>query len=272
MKRFIISAIMAIFSTAAMAQTFPDTLKKVVAGKVISFPVEYRSEDYVAYSTCEPFVEHDTTFIYRAYEYSLKKDGTYRCDPASYFIVSRKQKEWNNTLERMGSRKDLLKSNEMPTLALIEENTGVSLHDKFIVEPVGKPTDMPRLLYPLLKYDGSYYFSDDNPYLMEFFGNLLLHYGQEWWCEELIDFKQLPDGGWSYTEIWDKEIAKTSLVPCSQLQGTYIMTLTYLNGIEKKSLWTDHQHIHNFDIIGWTGPHVNVGYKCYDEIDFDALK
>ena len=258
---------------AQRPKSFPDTVTMTIGEKNISLALTYRGEDMVIYETWERFTEHNTDYIYRVLEYWWSEEQKeYHCDTASYFIISHKQRNHLQNIERVSCQHYWPKTgNEF----------SVKYHSDCYAELKSQvPTlkshhlgDMPRRWYPLMKYNGSYYFSVDRNCVYEFCDSLLIFYGQEIAYYDLNSFRQLDNGGWSisYTSPIHGTVKET-LVPCKHLKGAYIMTTTIEGDPEKRSLWASDQSIKYFDIIDWESTdHIETGLNKYEAINFDAI-
>lgn len=274
MKRTLL-LLLAFVALAAQAQELTDTLRTTIEGKNMSFPKLYEDSDVVTYASYEPFEEKQKRYIYREYVFWRNKEhDCFTCDTSSYFILSRKNPNHMKNVEEMGSRKWFLKDKVMPSATLLEELLGQKIKEDFIIDP-GFPTkNLPQLWYPLVKYNDTYYYSEDECFIYEFFGNLLIEYGLEVCYHTIQDFQKQKGGGWSfkvnkYSE-WEDD-CKVTIIPCQKLKGAYIVERTNPDDTSTKSLWTNNKDIGNFDLIQWEGKHESDGFEHYETIDYDSL-
>ena len=254
-------------------KSFPDTIKMFVGEKNINLARTYQGDDMVIYETWENFTEHNTNYIYRALEYWWSDEqNEYRCDTSSYFIISHKQKNHIQNIERVSCQHFWPKTGD----EFKDEYHSMCYYELKSQVPILKSHhlgDMPRRWYPLVKYNESYYFSVDQNYVYEFCDSLQIFYGQEMAYFDLNDFRRLDNGGWSNSHtISALGIVKETMVPCKHFKGAYIMTTTIEGVLEERSLWTTDESIKYFDIIDWESTHMNAGLGKYEEIDFDSIQ
>lgn len=245
----------------------PDTLVKTFNGQQVLFPLDYEQDGSRAYVGCGPFVEHDTTFIYREYEYHrCDTCSNYHCDVSSYYILSHL---WDNHRENVSkiSCRRFWPFDSLQDLGEDYYRLYKMMAPKMVAQSLG---DFPRIWYPLEKYNGSYYFSVDNAFTMEFCDSLIIHYGYEPYFSTLIDFKKMEGGGWTYqSENWIGEVYEDTLVPCANVKGAYVLMESDQYGERFYSLWTNDQNIDHFDLIGWESyRHRGPGLNQYENIYF----
>ena len=244
---------------------FPDTMRlKVDNGKVVKLPLTYSDENSKFYCTNEKFVEHDTTFLYREYSY-CRDDSTKPFDTyvISECVIPRSHSGYRETLDNISPWRG---DDEVPSKIL----------DDFIKQSPNikrqQLGDFPRVWYFLLKKDGAYYYSIDEPTIIEFTDKILVYYTMEIGPRLFWEFRKLDGGGWTYKtkDFYDKG-KRVSILPCSKLKGAYIMTSTVEGGQPEYSLWTNDREIQNFDLITVCSQDVAEGLD-YDEIDFNSLR
>ena len=268
MTRFFALLFFLIFCANVMAQdteVFPDTMIiNVDNGKVVKIPLTYSDENSKWYTTHEKFVEHDTTFLYRQYSYcrddSTKRFNTY---VISECIIPRSHSGYRETLENISP----WRGNDEIAIRILRDFIKQSPNIKR--QELG---DFPRVWYSLVKKDGAYYYSIDEPTVIEFTDRLLAYYDMEIGPRLFWGFRKLDGGGWIYkTKDFDDNDKQVSIQPCSKLKGAYIMTSTVEGEQPEYSLWTNDKEIHNFDLITVCSQDVPEGLD-YEEIDFDSLK
>lgn len=242
---------------------FPDTMRlKVDNGKVVKLPLTYSDENSKFYCTNEKFVEHDTTFLYREYSYvrddSTKQFNTY---VISECVIPRSHSGYRETLDNISPWRG---DDEVPSKIL----------DDFIKQSPNikrqQLGDFPRVWYFLLKKDGAYYYSIDEPTIIEFTDSLLVYYNEEIGPRLFWEFKEIDGGGWTYKTM-DFKDKQVSIVPCSKLKGAYIMTSIVEGEQPEYTLWTNDREIHNFDLITVCSQDV-PREPDYEEIDVDSLR
>ena len=243
---------------------FPDTMSiKVDNGKVVRIPCTYKDENSKIYCTREKFVEHDTTFLYRQYSYcrddSTKRFNTY---VISECIIPRSHSGYRETLENISPWRGS------------DEITSKELLNNFIKQcPNAKRQQLgefPRVWFNLVKIDGNFYYSIDEPTVIEFTDKLLVYYTMEMGVSSFSEFKKLDGGGWTYkTKGFNDKDKQVSIVPCSKLKGAYIMTSIVEGEQPEYTLWTNDREIHNFDLI--IGEEIPKELD-YEKIDVDSLR
>ena len=249
---------------AQNTDVFPDTMSiKVDNGKVVKIPLVYNDENNKWYTTREKFVEHDTTFLYRQYSYcrddSTKRFNTY---VISECIIPRSHSGYRETLENISP----WRRNDEIAIRILRDFIKQSPNIKR--QELG---DFPRVWYSLVKKDGAYYYSIDEPTVIEFTDRLLAYYDMEIGPRLFWGFRKL-DGGWTYkTKDFYEKNKQVSIQPCSKLKGAYIMTSTVEGEQPEYSLWTNDREIQNFDLITVCSQDVAEGLD-YDEIDFNSLR
>lgn len=242
---------------------FPDTMRlKVDNGKVVKLPLTYSDENSKFYCTNEKFVEHDTTFLYREYSY-IRDDST---KPFDTYVISK----WIILHSHSGYREML--ENISPWRGC-DEIISIILDDFIKQSPNIKKQqlgDFPRVWYFLVKKDGEYYYSIDEPTILEFTDSLLVYYNEEMGPRLFWEFKEIDGGGWTYkTKGFNDNDKQVSIVPCSKLKGAYIMTSIVEGEQPEYTLWTNDREIHNFDLI--IGEEIPKELD-YEKIDVDSLR
>ena len=268
---FIMCFCMSENTMAQHPQSFPDTITMPVGEKTIMFVRTYQGEDMIIYETWEHFTEHNTNYIYRALEYKWSDEqNEYRCDTSSYFIISHKQENHFQNVERVSCQHFWPRTGE----SMEYHNVCYSeLKEQVPILKSHHLGDMPRRWYPLVKYNNAYYFSVDQNCVYEFCDSLMIFYGNDLAYLDLNDLCRLDNGGWSNSYTYPSlGIVEMTMVPCMHLNGVYIMTTT-INGVsDKQSLWTTDDSIVNFDIIDVKSNHKVAGLDKYEKIDFDLIK
>ena len=245
---------------------FPDTMRlKVDNGKVVKLPLTYSDENSKFYCTNEKFVEHDTTFLYRQYSYcrddSTKPFNTY---VISECVIPRSHSGYRETLENISPWRGC---EEITSKKLLDE-----FNKQFSNTKRQKLGNFPRVWFPLVKKDGTYYYSIDEPTVIEFTDRMLVYYTMEISPRLFSEFKKIDGGGWTYKtkDFYDKD-KQVSIVPCSKLKGAYIMTSIVEGEQPEYTLWTNDREIHNFDLITVCSEDVPEGLE-YEDIDVDSLR
>ena len=118
--------------------------------------------DYHCYEISEPFTEHDTNFIWRLLCLNKRDNGSIDTCVTSYYTISRNQENHLEHVMRIASKHWFEEDGSIEDfyLPLFLETYPNVVHHKIY--------DYPRLWFPIVQYRGKYYFSADNPYVMEF--------------------------------------------------------------------------------------------------------
>ena len=220
-------------------------------------------ENDKTYYTNENFIVHDTTFIYKEYQY-WREDSTkdYITSTTSFFIIPHNHPKFLETVDYIGpiSSKDglseILAQLKLKVPVLSKQDLG----------------DIPRMWYLLMKYKDAYYFSEDEPIVWELTDSLLLKYDQELDLKPINNFNKTKEGGWSFTTLnyyKDKKM-QVSIIPCKKLKGAYIVKTTIKGEQPTYCLCTTDRDISNFDLIKYYSDHIPDRLD-YEDIDYEAL-
>ena len=235
-----------------------------IDGKDMAFPLVYSDSKYRIYLLETPFVEHDTTFLYREYSY-------YKCDTcttyekvvSSYYIVPRHSPDFRKHLRQALSFWDW------------DDN---KYHDEMLAElKQGVPTlihndlgDMPRLWYNVVKYNGQYCLSADFYTVIELRDSVEVFHGMELGYSALRNVSKQGDTYRyeTYYPSYEKGNWQISTyTPVKEVKGLWRCVITTPDG-EFVSYMTTDEEADNFDLIDWkSDDHIPDGLSKYEEID-----
>lgn len=260
------------FPQNALPKLAADTssLTLLVGGKPKSLPLVSKWERGMVFATDRPFVQNDTTFLYREYSY-------YQCDTcrgyqvytSSYFV---RPKSWNGYLQHLHRYTHWMYG---------AEGTEVYYSDAFNDLRTKCPVlhhqqlgDVPRMWYPVVKYRGKYYISIDNLDAIELTDSLVVYHDMEVALSALLNFKKEGKGRYCWQELsaYFEGVDTVIIRPAKGIKGLYVMTTVRKElGITVHQLVTPESDIHNFDFIDWrSSDHIPDGLS-YDTINFDEL-
>ena len=258
------------FPQNALPKLAADTssLTLLVDGKPKSLPLVSKWERGMVFATDQPFVQNDTTFLYREYSY-------YQCDTcrgyqvytSSYFV---RPKSWNGYLQHLHRYTHWMYG---------AEGTEVYYSDAFNDLRTKCPVlhhqqlgDVPRMWYPVVKYRGKYYISIDNLNAIELTDSLVVYHDMEVALSALRNFSRVGEGTYSWQEqsAYFEGVDSVTIRPAKGVKGLYVMTTIRKElGITVHQLVTPESDIHHFDFIDWrSSDHIPDGLP-YDTIDFE---
>lgn len=267
MKKLLATALLASLCALSLAQ--PDAkdlalLRTTINGRMVEVPRTHENRSYICYDIREPFVEHDTTFLFR--RYTVRKCDTCNLQKASmefsYYISFAKEK---NHLEHVRAM-TLSNLDEQPPADEQQSEEWV-LDDIEIASNDLK--DIPRTWYQLVKYNDRYYLSCERPAVIQFTENYIVnHYADGTWRSQLTDVKIKDKKNFSYKEDGlPCEIRASKVV-----KGLYVLTSTTPNGNIVKEALCPEESVKYFDLIDRCGePLGKMAFAGYQEIDFDKL-
>ena len=239
----------------------------MINGKEMAFPLVYSGVNGRVYYRCENFMEHDTIFFDREYQF-------YRCDTchknelfvSSYFLTLRTAPDHDEAVRGQFWQWSHEKHKEY------YEETLQYLHsiDSTVELTQEELGDVPRIWCPLVKREGQYFLSIDNPYTFEFTDSLIIFHGMELYLCPLRNFQKVNANEYRY----EYAVAKG---------GWYHVVLRRSNKV--KDLWiqikttpsdkqfvdyepyTPMECIGNFDYINYSSnDHIPEGLCGYEEV------
>lgn len=226
--------------------------------------------NYRCYEIKEPFTEHDTNYIWRLF-WLWSSDTGNRIDTCvtDYYISPRNQRDHLEHAMKISSKHFYEDGGSKDAIFIPEflaTYPNVVHHD---IE------DLPKMWFPIEKYRGQYYFSADNPYVIEFTDSMVLFYDQELNIYPYHNYfrETLPNGVGYYFEVEGHNgIRHTLLQPTKSVEGLYVASEYDNNNIGEKRYYlvAPLDYIDRFDLI-------DVARWCaivdleYDTVNYSAL-
>jgi len=245
-----------------------------VNGKHIPATLIYCSEDkhYLTYELRQPFMENDTQYIYRSYQfYKCDTCSTYDTCVSSYYIIPKQDKNHIVKVLKMYYVKEP-DFKEDPELS-------DAYHEWRFYNPTMKLElrdldDMPRHWFQVDKYQGRYALTIDYPYGLTFTDSMIVFYYMETWFSQYGEVKKLnPDvyyyEDYSYSpdiEGWAKR--GNWLHPSALVKGLYVLSRLSANGALDHTLVTPQENLSYFDLIN--AYMCDLQYLDYDTVDYEA--
>ena len=275
MKQFPILLLSIVSFLSACSQEATPILSKdstyvtiTVDGKRMTIPLQSRTERGLFYSTDQPFVQNDTTFLYREYSYYQCDTCTeYQLDSSSYYIRPKSRKGYLHYLHRYTYWMQGAKGTDKyftDAYTYLRTKCPVLHHQQL--------GDIPRMWYPVVKYRGKYYISIDNLTAVELTDSIVVYHDMEIALSALLNFTKVGKDSYRWLEQpeYFEGIDTVTLRPVKHVKGLYIMTAVRKElGITVHQLVTPESAIHNFDFIDWrSSDHIPDGLK-YDTIAFE---
>ena len=240
----------------------------MVDGKRMTIPLQSRTERGLLYSTDQPFVQNDTTFLYREYSYYQCDTCTgYQLDSSSYYIRPRSRKAYLQHLHRYTYWMQGAKGTEEYFTDAYDH-----LREKCPTLQHNQLGDIPRMWYPVVKYRGKYYISIDDLTAVELTDSIVVYHDMEIAMSALLNFTKVGKDSYRWLEQpeYFEGIDTVTLRPVKHVKGLYIMTAVHKElGITVHQLVTPESDIHHFDFIDWrSSDHIPDGLS-YDTIAFE---
>lgn len=274
MKKILAATILLCLATCATAQTRKagsrpeakdlSTLRTTINGRMVEVPRTHENSSFICYDIREPFVEHDTTFLFR--RYTVRKCDT--CDlqkaglVSSYYISFAKEKNHMEHVRTMTmtNQDGQPETDEPQSEEWVLDDTEIISNDL---------QDIPRVWYQLVKYNGRFYLSCERPAVIRFTENYIVnHYADGSWRSQLSEMKIKDKKNFSYKEDGlPCEIRASKVV-----KGLYVLTSTTPNGNIVKEALCPEESVKYFDLIDRCGESLGkMVFGDYQEIDFDML-
>ena len=244
----------------------------IVDGKPMPATLVYCSEDkhYLTYELLQPFMENDTLYIERSYQFN-------KCDTCSKFDTCISSFYWcTNCLEQILGKyyanEPDFSGTEWYTLGAEYRSYRENFPDLTLTQ--NKLGNMPRNWFWVKKFQGKYTVTSDYPYNKFFTDSLVVYYGMEAWFDPLRKVKELGAGTYYYEDdYYDYEIsglAKSQnwLLPSILAKGLYVETTLLADGTLTQKLVTPEENLQYFDCIN--SKLCDLWYLDYDTVDYDA--
>jgi TonB family protein len=244
----------------------------LVDGKLLPVPLIYCSEDKrdLTYEISQPFVENDTQYIRRTYQF-------YKCDTCSTYDTCISSFFWcthclEQILGKYYAREPDFSGTEWYTLGAAYRFYRESFPDLTLTQ--NNLGNMPRKWFWVKKYQGKYVVTSDYPYHKYFTDSLIVHSGMEDWFSPLYHVKELSVGMYYYEDdnyyhnIMGMAKSRNWLLPSVLVKGLYVMTSLLSDGTLEQLLVTPMENLQYFDCIN--SNLCELDYLDYDDVDFEA--
>ena len=239
----------------------------MINGKEMAFPLVHCGVNGRVYYRCENFMEHDTLFFDREYQF-------YRCDTchkselsvSNYFLTPSTAPDHNEAVRGQmwqWSRKRHKEYYDVALLDLYAIDSSVELARQNL-------GDIPRIWCPLAKREGHYYLSIDDPYTFEFSDSVIIFHGMELYICPLRNFQKVSANEYSYEYAVDQGVwYHVVLRRSSKVKDLWIQIKT--SSPDKNffdiEAYTPMENIGSFDYINFRGEDIPLGRLCgYEEV------
>ena len=240
----------------------------MVEGKKITVPLVNKWERGMLFATDKPFVQDNTTYLYREYSYyQCDTCISYQLDSSSYYIRPKEWKGYSDHLHRYTYWYSRDENNEeyfAEAYNHLREKSPTLQHNQL--------GDIPRVWYPVVKYRGQYYISIDNLTAIELTDSLVVYHDMEIAMSALLQFTKIGKDSYRLLEQTEyfEGVDTVTLRPAKHVKGLYIMTTTRKElGKTVYQILAPKENIHHFDFIDWrSSDHIPHGLP-YDTIAFE---
>ena len=252
----------------------------IIDGKTVEVPLKYyvnRDEwSTVVYEWSDPFTEHDTDYLCRQFFIFRNLGETDTC-VRNYFIRSRTRNDHTEYALKMTPKQSVLESEDPPGEEFCSRKYRKLLH-----QPLDSTLfrNVPRLWFPIMRYRGRYFFSEDNPYVTELTDSAVIFYGMEPVLLPYLDVHFTNDLYYYEIPAYHDGLFKTWITPSNKVPGLFVMTTKSSEGHIQHQLVTPSENLHLFDLINirnWCEitdglPYDTVDYSEYvDELMPDVI-
>ena len=236
-----------------------------IGDRTIAFPLQFTASWGCNYGAETTFVENGTTYLYREYSFNSNLDtnlDTPCICTSSYYIIPHKHADHPEHLQEMFYRWE--DSSEYFTEAVNQiYESGITL----VHNDLG---DMPRYWYPVMKYNGKYYLSVDNPYMTELRDSVEVYHGMEL---NISPIRNVSKNGQDYhyeaLNLYENKWFRITLSPYPKNKLLWVCTWESPDGTITRELMTPQKEIRHFDLIEWeSSDHIADGLEKYDKIEF----
>ena len=237
-----------------------------VEGKKMTIPLVNKWERGMLFATDKPFVQGNTTYLYREYSYYQCDTCTnYQLDSSSYYIRSKLRKDYLQHLHHYIYWMQGAKGTEeyfTEAYNYLRKKSPTLQHNQL--------GDIPRMWYPVVKYRGKYYISIDNLTAVELTDSIVVYHDMEIALSALLQFTKIGKDSYRWLEHpeYFEGIDTVTLRPVKHVKGLYVMsTVRKELGITVHQLVTPESDIHHFDFIDWhSSDHIPDGLT-YDTVN-----
>lgn len=236
-----------------------------IGDRTIAFPLQFTASWGCNYGAETTFVENGTTYLYREYSFYSNLDtnlDTPCICTSSYYIIPHKHTDHPDHLQKMFYRWE--DSSEYFTEAVNQiYESGITL----VHNDLG---DMPRYWYPVMKYNGKYYLSVDDPYMIELRDSVEVFHGMEL---NISPIRNVSKTGQNYhyeaLNPYENKWFRITLSPYPKNKLLWVRTEEGPDETITRELMTTQKGIRHFDLIEWeSGDHIPGGLEKYDKIEF----
>ena len=224
------------------------------------FPLAFKASWGRVYNAETTFVENGTTYLYREYSFNYTEQPGF-CT-SSYYIIPHKHTDHPDHLQKMFYRWEDCSEYFTEAVNQIYESGITLVHNDL--------GDMPRYWYPVMKYNGNYYLSVDNPYMTELRDSVEVYHGMEL---NISPIRNVSKTGQNYhyeaLNQYENKWFRITLSPYPKNKLLWVCTAEGPDGTITRELMTPQKETRHFDLIEWeSGDHIEVGLEKYDKIEF----
>ncbi len=230
-----------------------------VDGKEITFPLWWKDEYGLYYYLEETFTEHDTLFFYRDYE-------IYYCDTCPGGL-----QEWVSNYFLVPSTSPNFIDNVKRNFEFWSPDEDKEYFDQAFKEMLEACSDtvisrqnlgnIPRIWYPLVKFNEEYYLSADYPYPFEFTDSLLVYHGMELYFFPIRNFKKISRKEYRYEYYnYGGSWIKVTLHRSKKIKNLWLQITENENACPSIEFVTPNECAGSFNFINYhSNSHIGTG-------------
>ena len=231
-----------------------------IGNRTMGFPLAFKASWGRVYNAETTFVENGTTYLYREYSFNYTEQPGF-CT-SSYYIIPHKHAYHPDHLQKMFYRREDSSEYFIEIVNQIYESGKTLVHNDL--------GGMPRYWYPVMKYNGKYYLSVDNPYMTELRDSVEVYHGMEL---NISPIRNVSKNGQDYhyeaLNLYENKWFRITLSPYPKNKLLWVCTAESPDGTITRELMTPQKEIRHFDLIEWeSSDHIPGGLEHYDKIDF----
>ncbi len=231
-----------------------------IGNRTMEFPLAFKASWGRVYNAETTFVENGTTYLYREYSFNYTEQPGF----SSYYIIPHKHAYHPDHLQKMFYRWEDSSEYFIEIVNQIYESGITLVHNDL--------GDMPRYWYPVMKYNGKYYLSVDNPYMTELRDSVEVYHGMELSISPIRNVSKTGQNYHYEALSWHKNKwlwARITLSPYPKNKRLWVRTEEGPDGTITRELMTPQKETRHFDLIEWeSSDHIEVGLEKYDKIEF----